>query len=126
MDSQASWVAVAMAALAMVGTAISQLNNYMMKRNERQLESDRMTHNSEVAVKAAVMESQMKYQGDRIATLEVELKDCHDKHRQTEERAEQTEERAEKAERRTYELERQVHDLQSVVYGTGTTKGEKQ
>jgi ADP-ribosylglycohydrolase len=117
MDSQASWVAVAMAALAMVGTAISQLNNFMMKRNERQLESDRMTHNSEVAVKAAVMESQMKYQGERIASLEIELKDCHSKH-------EQTEERAEKAERRTYELERQVHDLQSAVYGT--TKGEKQ
>jgi septal ring factor EnvC (AmiA/AmiB activator) len=92
----ATWGAVVIAGLSMIGTSVGLLIGFLNKRSEQIHKEAEMKYQTEVATHTARMEEKIKYQGERIEELSQQVQACEEDRRDLRERVDQLEESNEK------------------------------
>lgn len=82
--SEANWIAVALSAIALMGTGFTILRDTFLKYNERRLVIDKLQMETSMAVKTAVLETTVAQQGKQISLLTEELRECKTQHEDSE------------------------------------------
>jgi TolA-binding protein len=92
----ATWGAVVIAGLSMIGTSVGLLIGYMNKRSEQMYKEAEMRYQNEVSINTARMGEKIKYQGERIEELSHQVQSCEEDRRDLRKRVDQLEESNEK------------------------------